>query len=61
MRASTISPLACSGEKYDAVPRIAVVCATVVEESEMALAMPKSMTFTWPLRVIMMLPGLMSR
>ena len=61
VRASTVSPLACSGEKYDAVPRIAVVCATVVDESETARAMPKSMTFTWPVVVIMMLPGLMSR
>ena len=28
LRASTLSPFACSGEKYWAVPRIAVVCAT---------------------------------
>ena len=61
MRASTVSPFACSGEKYGAVPRIAVVCATVVEESETARAMPKSMTFTWPVGVTMTLPGLMSR
>jgi len=61
VRASTDSPLACSGEKYDAVPRMAVVCATVVDESEMARAMPKSITLTWPVLVIMMLPGLMSR
>ena len=34
---------------------------TVVAESDTARAMPKSMTFTWPVVVIMMLPGLMSR
>ena len=61
MRASTVSPRACSGEKYEAVPRIDVVCATVAEVSVMARAMPKSMTLTWPLCVTMTLAGLMSR
>ena len=40
---------------------MAVVWATVVEEFEMARAIPKSITLTWPVLVIMMLPGLMSR
>ncbi len=61
MRASTDSPRACSGEKYEAVPTIAEVSAIVAEESAIARAMPKSMTFTWPEAVSMMLPGLMSR
>ena len=38
-----------------------MVSATVADESEMARAMPKSMTLTWPAAVTMMLPGLMSR
>ena len=59
MRASTDSPRACSGEKYCAVPITALVSASVAEESDTARAMPKSITFTWPLRAIMMLPGLM--
>ncbi len=61
MRASTCSPLACSGEKYAAVPMICVVSATVDDESETARAIPKSITFTAPDGVIMTLPGLMSR
>ena len=44
VRASTSSPFACSGEKYWAVPRIVPVSAIVDPLSEMARAMPKSMT-----------------
>ena len=40
---------------------IAVVSATVDDESETARAMPKSITLTWPSPVTMTLPGLMSR
>ena len=40
---------------------IAVVSATVEDESDTARAMPKSMTLTWPASVTMTLPGLMSR
>ena len=60
-RASTDSPFACSGEKYAAVPTIAVVSATVEEESDTARAIPKSMTLMRPESVIITLPGLMSR
>lgn len=60
-RASTCSPLACSGERYWAVPITAAVWVIVMPESPMARAMPKSMTLTWPLRVSMTLAGLMSR
>ena len=38
-----------------------MVCATVADESLIARAIPKSITLTWPVLVIMMLPGLMSR
>ena len=58
-RASTGSPWACSGEKYVAVPRTVAVW---VRDSELvARAIPKSMTFTSPDGVSMMLPGLTSR
>ena len=60
-RASTCSPLACSGERYWAVPMTAAVCVIVMPESPMARAMPKSITLTWPVRVSMTLAGLMSR
>ena len=43
----------CRGSRWSA--------ATVVDESDTARAMPKSMTFTWPVAVTMTLPGLMSR
>jgi hypothetical protein len=58
-RASTGCPCACSGERYDAVPSTVAVAVTV--SADAARAMPKSMTFTSPERVTMMLPGLMSR
>ncbi len=60
-RASTCSPLACSGERYWAVPITAAVCVMVMPASPMARAMPKSMTLTWPVRVSMTFAGLMSR
>ena len=43
------------------MPTTACVWVTVAEESSMARAMPKSMTFTAPVEVSMMFPGLMSR
>ena len=60
-RASTVSPRACSGDRYCAVPMTAAVCVMALEESAMARAMPKSITFTWPDGVSMTLAGLMSR
>ena len=60
LRASTASPRACSGDRYWAVPMTAAVCVTFWP-SPSALAMPKSMTFTAPARLIMMLAGLTSR
>ena len=60
-RASTVSPRACSGERYCAVPMTAAVAVMAEEESAMARAMPKSMTLTWPAGVSMTLAGLMSR
>ena len=39
----------------------AAVCVIAAEESDSARAIPKSMTFTAPVLVIMMLAGLMSR
>ena len=59
-RPSTGWPCACSGDRYDAVPRIAAVCATV-SAVVVTRAMPKSVTFTSPRGFSMMLPGLMSR
>ncbi len=61
LRASTVSPRACSGERYWAVPMTAAVCVIADEVSAMARAMPKSMTLTWPDGVSMTLAGLMSR
>ena len=43
------------------MPTTALVCVIVACESVRARAMPKSMTFTLPSEVSMMLPGLMSR
>ena len=60
-RASTGFPRACSGERYWAVPITAEVCVWTEEESSTARAMPKSITFTSPVLVTMMLAGLMSR
>ena len=61
LRVSTISPRACSGERYWAVPTTACCWVTVAAESSMARAIPKSMTFTMPVEVSIMFPGLMSR
>ncbi len=61
LRASTFSPRACSGERYWAVPITAAVWVIVDELSEIARAMPKSITFTSPAGVSMTFPGLMSR
>jgi hypothetical protein len=58
-RWSIAPPCACSGERYDAVPRTAAVCSTV--SFVVTRAMPKSVTFTWPSRVTMMLAGFTSR
>ena len=60
-RASTSCPVACSGERYCAVPTTACVCVVLAEVSVRARAMPKSITFTWPSSETMMLAGLMSR
>ena len=60
-RASTDSPRACSGDRYWAVPMTAAVWVTAACPSASARAMPKSITFTAPERVIMMLAGLTSR
>ena len=43
------------------MPTTAWVWVTVAAESSTARAMPKSITFTAPVEVSMMLPGLMSR
>ncbi len=61
LRASTRSPLACSGDRYCAVPITCAVCVIVAWESLTALAMPKSITLTSLDRVSMTFPGLMSR
>ena len=60
-RLSTVSPRACSGERYWAVPMTAAVWVMVAEVSATARAMPKSITLTYPSRVSMTLAGLMSR
>ena len=60
-RASTVSPRACSGDRYCAVPMTACVCVMVAAESATARAMPKSMTLTAPVGVSMTFAGLMSR
>ncbi len=61
LRASTRSPLACSGERYCAVPMTCAVWVIVAAESAIARAMPKSITLTSPASVIITLAGLMSR
>ena len=61
LRASTRSPLACSGDRYWAVPMTWAVWVIVICASATALAMPKSITLTSPARVSITLPGLMSR
>ena len=61
LRPSAGLPRACSGERYWAVPMTAEVCVIAEVESSSARAIPKSITFTWPVLVIMMLAGLMSR
>ncbi|SKU64821.1 Uncharacterised protein [Mycobacteroides abscessus subsp. abscessus] len=44
---------------YCAVPITMPVCVTGAAST--ALAMPKSVSFTWPVGVMRMLPGLTSR
>ena len=61
LRASTVSPRACSGERYCAVPITAAVWVIVAEVSATARAMPKSITLTWPVGVSITFAGLMSR
>lgn len=52
-------PSACSGAMYWAVPITMPVWVTGAAST--ALAIPKSVSFTWPVGVIRMLPGLTSR
>ena len=61
LRESTVSPRACSGDRYWAVPMTAAVCVIVADVSATARAMPKSITLTVPCGVTMTLAGLMSR
>ena len=61
LRESTVSPRACSGDRYCAVPITAAVCVIVADVSATARAMPKSITLTVPPGVSMTLAGLMSR
>ena len=61
LRASTRSPLACSGDRYCAVPMTWAVCVMVAWASLIARAMPKSITLMSPFLVTMTFPGLMSR
>ena len=61
LRASTVSPRACSGERYWAVPITAAVWVMVADVSATARAMPKSITLTSPVGVSITLAGLMSR
>lgn len=60
-RESTVSPRACSGDRYWAVPMTAAVWVIVELVSDTARAMPKSMTLTSPEVVSITLAGLMSR
>ena len=60
-RASTVSPRACSGDRYWAVPMTAAVCVIVADVSETARAMPKSITLIEPAGVSITFAGLMSR
>ena len=61
LRASTVSPRACSGDRYCAVPITAAVWVMVALVSATARAMPKSITLTVPVWVSITLAGLMSR
>ena len=61
LRASTVSPRACSGERYCAVPITAAVWVIVALVSATARAMPKSITLTPPLWPSITFAGLMSR
>ena len=61
LRASTVSPRACSGDRYWAVPITAAVWVMVADVSATARAMPKSITLTWPFGVSITFAGLMSR
>ncbi len=61
LRESTVSPRACSGERYCAVPTTAAVWVMLDDASATARAMPKSITLTSPAGVSITLPGLMSR
>ena len=61
LRVSTVSPRACSGERYCAVPITAAVWVMVDDVSATARAIPKSITFTVPSMVSITLAGLMSR
>ncbi len=61
LRASTASPRACSGDRYWAVPITAAVWVTAAWPSCTARAMPKSITLTAPVLVIITLAGFTSR
>ena len=61
LRMSTDSPLACSGDRYCAVPITAWVWVIVELASASARAIPKSITLTSPAGVSMTFAGLMSR
>ena len=56
-----MSPRACSGERYCAVPITAAVWVTLLPLSDSARAMPKSITLTALVLLIMMLAGFTSR
>ncbi len=60
-RGSTGAPLACSGERYCAVPSTAWDWVSAACVSSTARAIPKSMTLTLPSGVTLTLAGLMSR
>ena len=60
LRPSTAAPSACSGEKYVAVPMTEPSSASW-SSTDIAWAIPKSVTFTWPSLAIKMLPGFTSR
>ena len=60
LRASTLLPSACSGEKYAAVPMTAPVWVRLSSVLT-ARAMPKSVTLTSPSGVMSTLPGFTSR
>ena len=61
-RASTESPVACSGLMYCGVPTtMPSVVSWLPEAASAALAIPKSVTSTRPVASSRMLSGLMSR